>query len=49
MKKEVILYNVGKIVSSTNGAGKTRQSHEKNEIRASLTPKQKQAQNGLKT
>jgi len=35
MTKEARLHNVGKIVSSTNGAGKTGQPHvKKNEIRS---------------
>ena len=34
MKKEAIIYNGEKTVSSTSGAGKTRQLHvKKNEIR----------------
>ena len=35
MKKEARLHNVGKTVSSTNGAGETGQIHvKKNEIRS---------------
>ena len=48
MKKEARLYNVGKIVSSTNGAGKTRQSHEKNEIRAFFNTKTKTSSKWIK-
>lgn len=41
MKKEARLHNVGKTVSSTNGAGKTGQQHvkkKKKELDHSLTP-----------
>ena len=41
MKKEARLYNVGKTVSSTNGAEKTGQIHEKNEIRPFFSTKHK--------
>ena len=34
MTKEARLYNGGKTVSSTNGAGKTGQLHVKDEIRS---------------
>ena len=36
MTKEARLHNVGKTVSSTNGAGKTGQPHVKDEIRSFL-------------
>ena len=36
MTKEARLHNVRKMVSSTNGAGKTGQSHVKKEIRSFL-------------
>ena len=39
MTKEARLHNVGKIVSSTNGAGKTGQPHvKKMKLDHSLTP-----------
>jgi len=40
MKKEARLHNVGKTVSSTNGAGETGQPHveKKKELDHSLTP-----------
>ena len=36
MTKEARVHNVGKTVSSTNGAGKTGQPHVKDEIRSFL-------------
>ena len=41
MTKEARLHNVGKIVSSTNGAGKTGPLHVKNEIRSFFNSKHK--------
>ena len=38
MKNQERLHNVGKTVSSTNGAGNTGQLHVKNEIRPFFTP-----------
>ena len=53
MKKEARLHNVGKTVSSTNGAGKTRQvqvkKKKKKKLDYSLTQYRKINSNGLKT